>query len=219
MNTQLEEIETILGVEPDVSNAFEDRAEAAKQKGIKNIQAANLSIAELSLLNKSIPTGCPLKEYKRVSDQFGYRIHPITKKRVFHFGIDYAAKTGTPIYATADGVVAYAKNKGGYGKFLLIKNPFGFSSAFGHLSKFAVKPGDYVYQGDLIGYVGNSGKSTGPHLHYEIRYLYKWLNPKKFINWSQNNYKEIMKKEKRVKWIKLLEQLHKRFAGSYIAIK
>ncbi len=216
MDEKLAEIEDIIGIKPDISNAFEDRAQAVKKKGIQNLKAANLSISELSLLNKSIPIGLPLKNYKRISDKFGYRIHPITKKKVFHFGIDYTAKTGTSIYATADGVVAYSKNKGGYGKFLLINNPFGFSTAFGHLSKFAVKTGDYVYQGDLIGYVGNTGRSTGSHLHYEIRYLHKWLNPKSFVTWSQNNYKEVMKKEHRVKWEKLLEQLHRRFARDLV---
>jgi murein DD-endopeptidase MepM/ murein hydrolase activator NlpD len=212
MNEQLEEIEDIIGVEPNINNAFDDRAEAAKLQSIQNIQAASLDITELSILNKSIPTGSPLKTYKRISDGFGYRTHPITHKRVFHFGLDYAANTGTPIYATADGVVAYAKKKGGYGNFLLINHPYGFSTAFGHLHRYAVSEGDYVYKGDIVGYVGNTGRSTGPHLHYEIRYLHKWLNPQSFVHWSKNNYKSIMKKERLVKWKKLLEQLHRRFS-------
>jgi murein DD-endopeptidase MepM/ murein hydrolase activator NlpD len=220
MDDQLSEIEKIIGIEPNISDAFDNRAEAVKQKGLQNIESANLSIAELSLLNRSIPTGFPLKNYKRLSDGFGYRIHPITKKRVFHFGLDFAAKAGTPIYAPADGVVAYAKRKGGYGKFLLLIHPFGFSSAYGHLNKYAVKEGKYVYKGDLIGYVGNTGRSTGSHLHYEIRYLHKWLNPKSFVNWSQKSYKRVMKKERRVKWENLIEQLHRRYAyKSTISLK
>jgi murein DD-endopeptidase MepM/ murein hydrolase activator NlpD len=212
MDNKLSEIEKIIGLEPDISDAFDDRAEAVKQKSWQAIKSAELSVEELSLLNKSVPTGYPLKTYKRISDGFGYRIHPITHKRVFHFGTDFAAKTGTPIYATADGVVAYARKNGGYGKFLLIYHPFGFSTAYGHLNKYAVKEGTYVYQGDLIGYVGNSGKSTGPHLHYEIRYLQKWLNPKSFLTWSEKNYLDIMKKERLVKWDNLLKQLHTRYA-------
>lgn len=220
MDDQLSEIEKLIGIEPDISEAFDNRAQVVRQKSLKNIESAKLSIAELSLLNKSIPTGLPLKSYKRISDGFGYRIHPITKKRVFHFGLDFAAKTGTPIYAPADGVVSYAKRKGGYGKFLLLNHPFGFSTGYGHLSKYAVKEGTYVYKGDLIAYVGNTGKSTGPHLHYEVRYLHKWLNPKSFVEWSQDSYQKIMKKERRVKWKKLIEQLHHRYTYiSTIALK
>jgi len=213
MDEQLVEIEKIIGLEPSISDAFDNRAEVAKQKSLQNLQSAKLSVAELSILNRSIPTGSPLKNYKRVTDGFNYRMHPILHKRVFHFGLDFAAKVGTPIYSPADGVVAYAKRKGGYGKFLLINHPFGFSTAYGHLDGYAVKEGTYVYKGDLIAYVGNTGRSTGPHLHYEVRYLYKWLNPQPFVNWSENSYQRVMKEERLVKWKNLLEQLRDRYMG------
>ncbi len=211
MDEQLVEIEKIIGLEPSISDAFDNRAEIAKQKSLQNLKSAKLSVAELSILNRSIPTGSPLKNYKRITDKFDYRIHPILHKRVFHFGLDFAAKVGTPIYSPADGVVAYAKRKGGYGKFLLINHPFGFSTAYGHLNDYAVKEGTYVYKGDLIAYVGNTGRSTGPHLHYEVRYLFKWLNPQPFVNWSQKSYQRVMKEERLVKWKSLLEQLRDRY--------
>ncbi len=214
MNEQLSEIERIVGLKPDIGDAFDERAEAVKQKTLQSIQAAKLTIAELALLNRSVPTGMPLKHYKRISDGFGYRIHPITHRRTFHFGLDFAADTGVPVYATADGVVSYARTNGGYGKYMLVLHPFGFSTAYGHLSRYAVKEGTYVYKGDLIGYVGNSGRSTGPHLHYEVRYLHKWLNPASFVNWSEKSYRTVMRKEHLVDWKKLIEQLHERYIAS-----
>ena len=212
MNEQLSEIEKIIGLKPDISDAFDERVALAKEKSIENVKAAKLSVAELTLLNHSIPTGMPLKTYKRITDKFGYRMHPIfVGERIFHFGLDIAAKVGTPIYAPADGVVEYAKKKGGYGKFLLINHPFGFKTGYGHLSKYAVKPGDYVSKGDLIAYVGNTGRSTGPHLHYEVRYLYKWLNPMSFVNWSSDTYRSVMQRERIVNWKELLAQLKERY--------
>ena len=212
MDEQLSEIEKIIGLKPDISDAFDSRVAKAKEKSLESVKAAKLSVAELALLNKSIPTGMPLKQYKRLTDKFGYRMHPIfVGERIFHFGLDFAAKTGTPIYAPADGVVEYAKRKGGYGKFLLLYHPFGFKTGYGHLSRYAVKEGDYVSKGDLIGYVGNTGRSTGPHLHYEVRYLYKWLDPMDFVNWSPQSYRTVMNKIRRVKCQQLLKQLEERY--------
>ena len=154
----------------------------------------------------------PLKKYKRFSDGFGYRMHPVFKgERIFHFGQDIAVKMGTPVYAPADGVVEYAKKKGGYGKFLLINHSFGFKTGYGHLSRYAVKEGDYVSKGDLVAYTGNTGRSTGPHLHYEVRYLYKWLDPMDFIKWSPKTYQAVMRKVRPVHWDALLAQLRKRY--------
>ncbi len=221
MNEQLSEIEKIIGLKPDISDAFDERLEQAKQKSLQNVHSAKLSIAELTLLNHSVPTGVPLKHYKRITDKFGYRMHPILHERIFHFGIDFATDIGTPVYAPADGVVEYAKKKGGYGNFLLINHPFGFKTGYGHLSKFAVKSGTYVSKGDLVAYTGNSGRSTGPHLHYEVRYLYKWLNPMSFIKWSSKTYLTAMQHERIVNWNELLTQLKQRYGlkTSSIALK
>jgi murein DD-endopeptidase MepM/ murein hydrolase activator NlpD len=209
MNEHLSEIETIIGLEPDIESSFYDRANNAKDKTTLKIEKSRLTVAQLTILNRSIPNGAPLK-YKRITDKFGYRIHPITKKRHHHSGVDMSAKIGTPIYSPADGVVEYAKYKGEYGNYLLIEHPFGFKTAYGHLEGFSVKSGDYISKGDLIGYVGNTGRSTGPHLHYEIRYLHKWLNPDKFLTWSSSTYENVMASERLVNWTKLMDQIEKR---------
>ncbi len=210
MNEHLSEIEKIVGLEPDIESAFGDRANSAKNKMVEKVQQTRLTVAQLSILNRSIPNGNPLKIYKKITDKFGYRIHPITKKRQFHAGIDLSAASGTAIYAPADGVVEYAKGKGTYGKYLLLDHPFGFKTAYGHLSRFAVKKGDYISKGDIIGYVGNTGRSTGPHLHFEIRYLNKWLNPQKFLNWSSSTYINIMATQSAVNWVALMNQIKSR---------
>jgi murein DD-endopeptidase MepM/ murein hydrolase activator NlpD len=209
MNEQLSEIENIIGLESDINSTFFDRASSAKNRSIEKVEMSRLTAAQLSILNRSVPNGSPIK-YNRISDKFGYRINPVSKKRHHHSGIDMTAKKGTPIYAPADGVVEYAKSKGTYGKYLLVNHPFGFKTAYGHLSKFAVKTGDYISKGDLIGYVGNTGRSTGSHLHYEIRYLHKWLNPEKFLTWSSNTYDKVIASERLVDWRNLMRQIEQR---------
>ncbi len=211
MNEQLTQIEKIIGLKPDIGDAFDTRVAKVRKKSLQNLKNARLTVAELSLLNRSIPTGLPLKKYERISDGFGYRMHPILHERRFHFGTDFAAPVGTPVYAPADGVVEYAKHKKGYGNFLMINHSFGFKTAYGHLSRFAVREGDYVKKGDLIAYVGNTGRSTGAHLHYEVRYLYKWLNPMHFVKWSPKTYKKIMSQESLVQWHGLLTLLQTRY--------
>ncbi len=211
MNEQLSQIEKIIGIQPDISDAFDQRLEKAKAKSLEKLKAAKLTVAELSLLNRTVPTGMPLKSYTRLSDRFGYRTHPILKTRAFHFGLDFAAPAGTPVYAPADGVIEYAKYKKGYGKFMLLNHPFGFKTAYGHLSRFAKEEGDFVKKGDLIAYVGNTGRSTGAHLHYEVRYLYKWLDPMHFIHWSPDTYRSVMAKERLVHWQDLLALMKLRY--------
>jgi len=209
MNEQLLEIERIVGLEPDIESSFYDRANIAKNKTVQKIQSSRVTVAGLAVLNRSIPTGMPI-EYKKITDRFGYRMHPITGKKHLHSGMDFSADIGTPIFAPADGVVEFAGVKGTYGKFLLIDHSFGFKTAFGHLDRYVVKSGDYVSKGDLIGEVGNTGRSTGSHLHYEIRYLHKWLNPDKFLTWSAKTYVDVMNSERLVKWDELMNQIEKR---------
>jgi len=128
----------------------------------------------------SIPAIQPVsnKELKRIASGFGYRIHPIYKTLRMHEGIDFTAPIGTPIYATGDGVVERLKGKmSGYGKVIVIDHGYGYESLYAHMSKKIVKPGDKVKRGQIIGYVGNTGRSTGPHLHYEVRKNKKPVNP------------------------------------------
>ena len=124
----------------------------------------------------SVPNGTPT-EYVRISSPFGSRIHPITHKRHGHKGIDLAAPRNTPIYATADGVVTFSGRNGGYGNFVKLNHKNGYKTAYAHMNRIAVRKGKTVQKGDLIGYVGSTGSSTGNHLHYEVYYQDKLIDP------------------------------------------
>ncbi len=117
----------------------------------------------------------------RISSNFGMRKHPISGFNKMHKGVDFAAPTGTPIYAGGNGVVEYVGRNGGYGKYIRIRHNNGYKTAYAHLSSYnkGISKGVRVNQGDVIGYVGSTGNSTGPHLHYEIIYQNKHINPLK----------------------------------------
>ncbi len=137
-----------------------------------------------AIMLASIPGIQPIsnKDLKRIASGFGYRIHPIYKTLRMHEGIDFTAPIGTPIYATGDGVVE--RNKGrmsGYGKMVKIDHGFGYETLYAHMSKIIVRPGQKVKRGEIIGYVGNTGRSTGPHLHYEVRKNGSPINPVHFF--------------------------------------
>ncbi|MDQ2656877.1 MAG: M23 family metallopeptidase [Bacteroidota bacterium] len=122
-------------------------------------------------LYASIPAIQPIanKQLIALSSGFGLRIHPIYKVKKMHPGIDFAASIGTPVYATADGTITLVDVKfSGYGKQVMIDHGFGYRTRYAHMHDFAVKKGQQVKRGDLIGYVGNTGLSTAPHLHYEV---------------------------------------------------
>ena len=219
MKSHLREVEEIIGIGPDINASDADRIQQAKEheeetkkKLVENIQIEakkeKVTAIQKALLLNSIPNGKPLK-YRRIASPFGYRIHPVTHKNTFHAGLDLPAKYGTPIYAPASGVVVYAAKKGAYGNFMLIAHSYGFKTAYGHLSKFAVKSGDYVTKGQKIAYVGSTGRSTGPHLHYEIRYLTKWVDPKPFMFWNLDNINYITDKIDTVNWKSILKQTEK----------
>lgn len=136
----------------------------------------------------------------RISSPFGKRFHPILKKYKIHWGVDYAAATGTPIYAGGDGVVQVAKYNGSYGNYIKIRHNSEFSTAYGHMSRFAkgIRPGVRVTQGQIIAYVGSTGRSTGPHLHYEVIQNGRRVNPRTIKastgeNLSGNNLKKFQK--------------------------
>jgi len=131
------------------------------------------------------------KDLKRIASGFGYRIDPVYKTSKFHAGLDFAAPQGTPIYATANGTVETAGNSGnGYGNHVVINNGYGYSTLFGHMFRIKVKHGERVKRGEIIGWVGNTGKSTGPHCHYEVHrngepvdpvyYFYNDITPEQY---------------------------------------
>jgi murein DD-endopeptidase MepM/ murein hydrolase activator NlpD len=121
------------------------------------------------------------KDMTRVASGYGWRIHPIYKTEKLHAGMDFTATVGTEIYATGNGsVVKVEKDGRGYGNNVIINHGYGYETLYGHMSKFNVRPGQKVKRGDLIGFVGNSGSSTGPHLHYEVRKNGNPVNPVNF---------------------------------------
>lgn len=133
----------------------------------------------------SIPAIQPVSntDLRRIASGFGYRIHPIYKVRKLHAGLDFSAPTGTPIYATGDGVVSVAQSRNGrgYGRYVQIDHGFGYETLYGHMSRVAVRRGQQVKRGEIIGYVGNSGSSTAPHLHYEVIRNGSKINPINFF--------------------------------------
>jgi murein DD-endopeptidase MepM/ murein hydrolase activator NlpD len=128
---------------------------------------------------RALPLGRPV--HATITSRFGPRKDPVNSKRGFHEGIDLKAPLGEKIYATAAGVVVKAGRNGSYGKYVEIDHQNGYRTGFGHMKKFFVSEGERVKRGQLIGQVGNTGRSTGAHLHYEVRYKEKPVNPLKFM--------------------------------------
>ena len=133
-----------------------------------------------SVLKETLPSLYPV-DVPYSSSSYGWRMDPILGKRAFHEGIDFSAAHGEPIYATAGGIVKKASRSGAYGNLITINHGGGLQTRYAHLSKILVKSGDIVKKEDLIAYVGNTGRSTGPHLHYEIRLNKHSLDPKQYL--------------------------------------
>ncbi|HEY3131245.1 MAG TPA: M23 family metallopeptidase [Acidobacteriota bacterium] len=130
-------------------------------------------------VSAATPSIMPVRGYP--SGGFGFRLDPISGHRDFHPGVDFASPYGNKIVATADGVVTFAGRRFGYGNAVVVDHRFGMSTLFGHMSRTVVRPGQQVKRGDIVGYVGNTGRSTGPHLHYEVRLNDRPLNPMTFL--------------------------------------
>jgi murein DD-endopeptidase MepM/ murein hydrolase activator NlpD len=146
----------------------------------------------------SIPAVQPVsnKTLERVASGFGYRIDPIYKTAKLHTGIDFTAATGTPIYATGDGVVSEANfDNGGYGYHVIINHGYGYETLYGHMVKMKCRNGERVKRGQVIGWVGNSGKSTGPHCHYEVIKNGNKIDPVHFFfnDLSASDYERMVK--------------------------
>jgi murein DD-endopeptidase MepM/ murein hydrolase activator NlpD len=146
----------------------------------------------------STPAIQPLsnRDLNRLSSGFGYRIDPVYKTVKFHPGLDFSAPQGTPIYATAEGTVQTAGNLGnGYGNHIVIQHGYSYSTLYGHMSRIKAKRGQRVKRGEVIGYVGSTGKSTGSHLHYEVFKGKKRLDPIYFFynDLTPEQYQQILK--------------------------
>lgn len=158
----------------------------------KSLDEIVVSAKEKDKMLSHLPAIQPVanKDLKRLASGFGMRMHPILKIGKMHAGLDFAAQSGTPIYATADGKVKLAGREGGYGNVVIISHGYGYETLYGHMSKTKARTGQSVKRGDIIGYVGSTGLSTGPHLHYEIHkdgtpidpvsYFYQDVSPDEF---------------------------------------
>jgi len=189
-------MEALIGITPSLETEVDVR-----------LQNIKFTSAQQKLFFDNIPNGevVPNMGY---SGKFGWRIHPILKRKEFHRGLDLRAKLMTPVRAPADGVVEYAgyHKSSGFGNLVIIEHNYGFRTTYAHLSKkFPVKSGTFVKKGDIIAYTGSSGLSTGPHLHYEVRFITRPLDPMNFTKWNSSNFEQIFKKEKRVSWQSLIK--------------
>lgn len=151
-----------------------------------NIKFQNV-IKELTANNDKLrhyPAIQPIskKDLLYISSGYSMRIHPIYNIRKFHFGMDFVTEVGSPVYATADGIITIAKDYLGYGNFVKIDHGYDYQTAYGHLDNIGVKKGQRVVRGQIIGTVGNTGISTGPHLHYEVLFQNKPVNPINFYS-------------------------------------
>ncbi len=160
---------------------------------VKSYGAIEGMVKNKEQLLAAIPAIQPVsnKDLSRIASGFGYRIDPVYKVTKFHAGLDFTAPTGTPIYATADGVVKEADfNAGGFGNHVVINHGYGYETLYGHMVRMKVRVGDKITRGEVIGYVGSTGKSTGPHCHYEVHrngdpvdpvyYFYNDLSPEQY---------------------------------------
>ena len=155
------------------------------------VQTKSYDNVEIMVKNKfkllaAIPAIMPIaiKDFNRISAGYGWRIHPLYKTRKFHHGMDFTGKTGTPIYATGDAVVKKVGKQRGYGNTVVLDHGYGYSTLYAHLNGYNVKRGQKVKRGEVIAFLGNTGKSTGPHLHYEVRSKAGHQNP---INYYFND--------------------------------
>ncbi|MDE6269955.1 MAG: M23 family metallopeptidase [Muribaculaceae bacterium] len=166
-----------------------DQMVATQSRSFDYLSAQASTLKERS---SHIPAIQPINEkyLRAVASGYGYRSDPVYGTGKFHEGMDYSAHIGTPVYATGDGVVTEAGWNSGYGNMIVIDHGFRYTTRYAHLSEMKVRPGQTVKRGDFIGRVGNTGKSTGPHLHYEVRlagvpqnpvhYYYYDLSPKEY---------------------------------------
>jgi murein DD-endopeptidase MepM/ murein hydrolase activator NlpD len=161
------------------------------------------SPASLKTFGQFIPVGAPMEDAS-MSSGFGLRLHPILKRLLPHNGVDYDVASGTPVYVTAAGVVESAQNsRDGYGLMVIVRHPYNFRSFYAHLSHASVVPGQIVRKGDLIAESGNSGLSTGPHLHYEVHYDDRALDPAPFVQ-TAGEPSQLFQKTRSVPWASLV---------------
>lgn len=197
LSDDLAQLETLVGINPPPSLPVAQR-----------MSVATHSALEKHLMLSTIPSGEPLAQAV-VTSSFGMREHPIIEKTRLHGGVDFRASIGTDVRATADGVVEFAGNNPGSGMGRMVKlvHNYGFTTIYAHLDEVEVEVGQYVRQNERIGKSGNSGLSEAPHLHYEVRYLGRRLDPAPFLEWSLDQYQTVFEQEERVQWQSLARSI------------
>ncbi len=195
----LENIESLIGLAEDNDLSLQKRVDLAKISSVQKNHMLN-----------SIPNGSPLKKFK-INGNFGWRNHPVLNKKKFHKGIDLKASRKTAIFAPADGIVSYIgfQKKSGFGKLLILTHNYGFKTYYAHLNTIPVKLGQVIMKGQQIALSGNTGRSSGPHLHYEVRYIGVSIDPINFIKWDLKNYESIFKTTTGIQWQSLVEMITK----------
>ncbi|MCE3047085.1 M23 family metallopeptidase [Helicobacter kayseriensis] len=187
---------------------LEEIIDYSKNKDVPITQEINLSGVDAKdqfFLLQIIPNGHPIKKFEKITP-IKERLHPLKKKYGVNSGIDYLVASGTPVFATADGIVELVQKRAsikGYGKFAKITHAYGFSSLYGHLSEVLVNKGDFVKKGQLIGYSGRSGMSQGERLCYEVRFLGSPQDALAFAYWDSEHFESIFKKEGSIDWNRL----------------
>ncbi len=204
-----DELKNILSGSLEEKQKIKDFEQTVNNKNAANGDKCKIDLSKVTIEQKlmtlrNAPSGYPCP-FTGITSEFGSRNHPVLHRSIFHEGVDLRAEYGTNIRSTADGIVEFAKFFGGYGNMLVVQHAYGFRTVYGHLSAFTVKQGDYVGKGQIIAKSGQSGLSDGPHLHYEVRYFDKPLNPKPFLEWNAKNYHNIFEQERSIKWASLLE--------------
>lgn len=201
LDQTLQGLEDLIGVKPVEDAIVEDRVKLVQQ-----------STLEKQIMLSEIPNGRPVADFQGVTSGYGWRVHPVKGVRQFHHGIDYRGDKGDGVIATADAVVEYAgfHKKSGYGNLVILSHNSGFKTHYGHLSRLDVKTGQSVLKGETIGGIGNTGVSTGNHLHYEVSFVQRKLDPGDFVEWNLKNYNQIFKEVKGVPWGSLAQKVKNR---------
>ncbi len=198
IGSRVQQIEGLIGLDEEEKDSGDLMA---------RVELASLTASHEKILHDSIPNGYPI-DSKVITSKFGDRIHPVTKLKSYHKGVDLRAKTPMPFYSTADGIVRAADYSKLSGNRIIVQHNFGFETRYSHLDSMDVEPGDIVHKGDALGKTGNTGLTDAPHLHYEIRYLGKSIDPDQFLKWEFGSH-EIFTNVRGIKWPSLISLINK----------
>lgn len=205
VNEQLGELEIMIGLREGEERPRDIQA---------RLDTARQTLREKLVMLNQVPSGYPVPD-RGITSEHGMRVHPITGEKAFHNGVDLRGERGEPVQATADGVVEWAAfhRSSGLGKLVIVRHAHGFRTYYGHMSSVNVRPGDFVRRGDRLGAVGSTGLSSGPHLHYEVRHIYRKFDPRPFLDWSLENYEALFTQEDGVKWDSLARAVRRNLAS------